>query len=174
MSGELTGEARWLGQMAFDVMSGSGHTLTLDASAELGGTNRGPQPMELVLLALAGCAGMSVISVVNRGRASVSGYQVRVWGERATGYPRVFTRVVVEHALRGRNLTSAAVERAVQLAASRYCAVSATLGEVADVAETWRLIDEETGVEVTSPKRRDGSERGLGGEDLPHTDGERS
>jgi putative redox protein len=148
MSSEADAIAEWRGGMAFTTTSGSGFSLTLDSSPDLGGSNQGPQPMEALLLALAGCTGMSVLSALGRARAGVTGYNVKVHGERAETYPKVFTRIAVEHTLRGRGLSAAAVKRAVELAATRYCAVSATLGEVADISETWRIVDADSGEEI--------------------------
>jgi putative redox protein len=134
--------------MAFEATSGTGYSLTLDSSPELWGSNRGPQPMEMLLLSLAGCTGMSVVSVLRGLRAEVTGYEVRIRGERAETYPKVFTKIAIEHHLRGRGLRPRAVKRAIELAATKYCAVAATVGEVAEIAETWRVVDEETGEET--------------------------
>jgi putative redox protein len=145
MSGNLTGAVEWRGGMAFEARSGTGFSLTLDSSPELWGNNLGPQPMEMLLLSLAGCTGMSVVSVLRGMRAEVTGYEVRVHGERAETYPKVFTRITVEHRLRGPGLGSSAVKRAVDLAATKYCAVAAMLGEVAELTETWQVVDDNTG-----------------------------
>lgn len=148
MSGSLSGAVEWRGGMAFEATSGTGFSLTLDSSPELWGSNRGPQPMEMLLLSLAGCTGMSVVSVLRSMRSDVTGYAVRVHGERAETYPKVFTKIAVEHRLRGRDLRPSAVKRAIDLAATKYCAVAAMLGETADIAETWQVVDEETGQEI--------------------------
>jgi putative redox protein len=144
MSGSLSGAVEWRGGMAFEATSGTGFSLILDSSPELWGSNRGPQPMEMLLLSLAGCTGMSVVSVLRGLRTDVTGYEVRVHGERAETYPKVFTKIAIEHRLWGRDLHPSAVKRAIDLAATKYCAVAATLGETAEIAETWQLVDEDT------------------------------
>jgi putative redox protein len=126
--------------IAFRGRTGSGHELVLDAAPEVGGQERGPRPMELVLVALAGCTGMDVISLLRKMRQEVTGYTVRVRGdERAPDYPKVYTRITVEHIVRGRNLNEANVARAVELSATKYCPVSAMLACRAEVKHTYRI-----------------------------------
>jgi putative redox protein len=122
-----------LSGMSFEAHTSSGHTLTLDASAEHGGTGRGPSPMEVVLVALAGCTGMDVISLLRKMRQSVTSYEVRVSGTAADEHPRIYTSVDVEHIVTGVELDPSKVERAVELSATRYCPVSATLSGVGTV-----------------------------------------
>jgi len=136
--------------MAFRAISGSGHALVLDAAPEVGGTNRGVRPMELLLLGLGGCTGMDVISILRKKRQEVTGYEVRVHAERAAEHPKVFTAITVEHVVRGRNLSAEAVRRAVELSATKYCPASAMLGRVAPIEERYRLVDEATGAETVA------------------------
>lgn len=141
----MEGKVTWDKEMTFSASSGSGHTITLDAAPEVGGMERGPLPMELLLLGLGGCTSMDVISILRRMRQDVTGYEVVLKAERAPDHPRVFTRVLVEHVVRGRNLNADAVRRAVELSATRYCSASAMLGKVAQIEEAVRVVDESTG-----------------------------
>jgi putative redox protein len=127
--------------LSFIGHTSTGHELVLDAAD---GGGRGPTPMALVVLALAGCTGMDVIAMLRKMRQEVTGYEVRVRGERAAEHPRIYTTVVVEHIVRGRNLDEANVARAVELSATRYCPVSAMLGASATVTHGHRIIEEDT------------------------------
>jgi putative redox protein len=122
-----------LSGMTFQADTPSGHTLTLDASPEHGGVDHGPSAMEVVLVALAGCTGMDVISLLRKMRQNVTGYQLRISGVQADAHPRIYTSVDVEHVVTGVGLETAKVERAVELSATRYCPVSATLSGVGTV-----------------------------------------
>ncbi len=148
MTETLSGVVRLLEGTAFEAVSGSGHALTLDGRPEHGGADRGASPMELVLLALGGCTGMTVLDMLRRRRQDVRGYEIRVEGEQAAAHPRIFRRIDVEHRIRGRDLDPAIVRRAIELAATRYCPVMAMLGRVATIDESYRLIDDETGAEL--------------------------
>jgi len=120
----------------FSVESGSGHSMTLD-----GEHDTGYSPMELVLASLAGCSGISVISIVLKKQQVVTNYQVRVEGIRAETYPLVFTDITVEHILTGHNIRPEAVERAIELAETRYCPVSVMLGKVTNLKQTYQIIE---------------------------------
>lgn len=130
---------------SFAATSGSGHTITLDTSADHGGTNLGPTPMELLLLGLGGCTGMTVIDLLRRAHQDVTAYEVQVEGEQADTHPRVYTRIVVTHIVRGLDLNFQAIRRSVELSATRYCPAAAMLGAVARLEEVVRVIDDETG-----------------------------
>lgn len=146
----LEGRVELVEGMAFRGTSGSGHTTSMDAEPSAGGQEQGARPMEVVLLAFGGCTGMDVISILRKMRQEVSGYEVRLVGDRTEQQPTVFTDVTVEHVVRGRDLNVANVRRAVELSATRYCPVSAMLrkGEV-NIADRYRVIDEATGREET-------------------------
>ena len=120
----------------FSVESDSGHSITLD-----GEHSAGYSPMELVLTSLAGCSGISVISIVLKKQQVVTNYEVRVEGIRAETYPLVFTDISVEHILTGHNIRPEAVERAIELAETRYCPVSVMLGKVTNLKQTYQLIE---------------------------------
>jgi putative redox protein len=131
--------------LVFRGHTSTGHDLMLDSSD---GGGRGPTPMSLVVLALAGCTGMDVISILRKMREDVTGYEVQVRGERAREHPRIYTHVTVEHIVRGRELKEANVARAVELSATRYCPVSAIIGASGTVTHTYRII-EDSGVAAT-------------------------
>jgi putative redox protein len=144
MATTYTASATLIDGMSFLGQTGSGGELMLDAETVAGGQERGPRPMELVLLALAGCTGMDVISILRKMHQEVTGYTVRVRGdERAPDFPKVYTKVTVEHAVRGHNLAGASVARAVELSATRYCPVSAMLRGTAQVVHTFTIEAEE-------------------------------
>jgi putative redox protein len=119
-----------------------------DAAAESAGWT-GISPMEVVLLGLGGCTGVDVVSTLRKMRQDVTGYAIRVRGERRDQHPRVYTRIAVEHELRGRALRESAVRRAIALSAGRYCSVSAMLEQSAQLELTYRMVDDESAGEVT-------------------------
>ena len=127
--------------MCFDVESGSGHHVTLDAAVHGGGQDAGFRPMELLLVGLAGCTGMDVISILRKKRQDVTGYEVRVRGERAEEHPMVFVEITVEHVVTGHAIHPEAVARAIHLSEERYCGAGAMLGKVARLTHTYRIVE---------------------------------
>jgi putative redox protein len=127
--------------MRFDAGSGSGHQVTLDAAKHDGGQDTGFRPMELLLVGLAGCTGMDVISILRKKRELVTAYEVQVTGVRAEDAPMVFVEIRVEHVITGHQIRPEAVARAIQLSEGRYCGAGAMLGKVAHLTHTYRLVE---------------------------------
>src|SRR6266581_91008 len=120
MAETMTAQSTLTTGMRFEVEAGSGHRVTLDASEQDGGHDEGFRPMELLLVGLAGCTGMDVISILRKKRQQVTAYEVQVTGVRAEDNPMVFVEITVEHIVTGRHLQPEAVARAIQLSEGRY------------------------------------------------------
>ena len=136
----MTAQATLLDGMRFSAEAGSEHTVTLDASRDDGGQNSGFRPMEMLLVGLAGCTGMDVISILRKKRQQVTNYAVRVRAERAEDHPMVFTTITVEHVVTGHDISEEAVARAIELSETRYCGAGAMLGKTARLTHTHRIV----------------------------------
>ena len=132
----------WQNGLAFEGTAGSGFSVRLDALPEEGGGS-GFGPMELVLVGLAGCTAMDVISILKKKRQEVMGFEVRAHGLRADDHPKVFTDITLEYIVRGHNVDSKAVQRAIELSETKYCSVSGMLSQVAQVTTTYRIEEAE-------------------------------
>ncbi len=120
----------WQEGLRFEAEVPGGHRLVLDSPK---GTNAGPSPMALVLVALAGCTAMDVISILQKMRQPVTGLEVVVEAERAPEHPKVYTGYQVTYIVRGAGVERSAVERAVSLSEEKYCSVGAMLGQAAPI-----------------------------------------
>lgn len=127
----------------FTAATGSGGAAELAPAAEDGALTSAVSPMEALLVALAGCLGMSVTPILRKLRQPVSRYEVRAQGELTARPPRVFEAITVEHVFTGEGLDRHAIERAITLAEERYCGASAMLGKVARITHT--IVYMETG-----------------------------
>ena len=85
------------------------------------------RPAELVPLALAGCTAMDVISILRKKRQDVRRYAVEAAGTQEADHPNAFTRIDVVHVVEGSGIDLEAVRRAIELSATKYCSVGATL-----------------------------------------------
>jgi putative redox protein len=137
-----TATARYQSGMRFEIASGSGHTLSVDVQPEEGGGNAGFSPMELPIMALVGCMGMDVVSILRKMRQPVAGYQLSVRGVRAETDPKVFVAIEVEHTFSGADLSQEAIDRAIELSRTKYCSVSAMLEKTAAITHTTRVVAE--------------------------------
>jgi putative redox protein len=125
------------GAMRFTATSPAGRSLVMD-DAEGGG---GPSPIETILASLAGCTGMDVISILRKKRVPFTGYRVDVTADQKETYPQVFTRVDVVHVVEGDGLPAAAVRRAVELSALKYCPVSTMLAAgTVEIHHAYRIV----------------------------------
>jgi len=143
MAEKMTALAQLKTAMAFRVEAGSGHQVTLDADEHGGGKNAGFRPMEMLLVGLAGCTGMDVISILRKMRQSVTAYEVHVQGVRSEDQPMVFVEITVEHVVTGHNIQPEAVERAIESSEKRYCGAGAMLGKVAHLKHVYRIVEME-------------------------------
>jgi len=137
---ELQARVRWTENMQFLGISGSNHSLVMDTSAEHGGTDTGTTPMELVLIALAGCTGMDVVSLLRKMRANFTGLEIKVHGERSEEHPRVFTKIDLEYIICGQEVEEAAVKRAIELSQEKYCSVLAMIRSTCPINYSYRIV----------------------------------
>jgi putative redox protein len=120
--------AIWKKGLSFTGTGGTtGFTLPMGASPKVGGDDDGFRPAELVLVGLAGCTAMDVISILAKKRQEVTAFEVRAHGETAKDEPKRFTSFLVEYIVIGKGLDPKAVEHAVELSHKKYCTVSNTL-----------------------------------------------
>ena len=129
--------------MSFVAETGSGHLVTMDGSADGGGRNLAPRPMEMVLVGTGGCAAYDVVLILQRGRHAVQGCQVKLIADRAPEDPKVFTRIEMQFTVRGKSLNRDAVLRAVQLSHDKYCSATAMLAKTAAVTHSVQIIDDD-------------------------------
>jgi putative redox protein len=115
---------RWIDAQRFEASLSHERTLTLESSAEDHDTVK---PAQLLLVALAGCTAMDVISICRKKRVDLSRYEVHVSGTQRDAHPRTFSEILVEHHFEGDHVDDVAVRRSVHLSASRYCVVNAHL-----------------------------------------------
>ncbi len=123
----MEGKVVWKEGMAFEAEL-NGHSFMLDANKEVGGTDQGPSPKGLVLIALAGCTGMDVVSILRKMKEPVEGFSVETEAVTAEEHPKKILEVVVKYFFTSKGkLCKEKVMRAVELSENQYCGVSATL-----------------------------------------------
>jgi putative redox protein len=136
----MDAKVTWQNGMQFTAVADSGHAITLDADASVGGNDLGSRPMELMLLSLAGCTAMDVISILRKKRQAVTGFEVRTNAERSDTHPKVFTAVTIEYIITGYNIDPAAVERAIDLSEKAYCPAQAMLIRAVPISHTYQIV----------------------------------
>lgn len=116
----------WKKGMAFETEL-YGHKLTIDADESNGGEDLGPRPKALMLVALAGCTGMDIASMMAKMRVELVDLNIKVEGKVTDEHPKQFTSMHITYEFWGKELPMDKLEKAVSLSDERYCGVSATL-----------------------------------------------
>jgi putative redox protein len=137
----MEAKVTWKGQMSFEGSAETGFTLPLGADLIVGGNNDGFRPMELIAIGLAGCTAMDVISILQKKRQEITGFEVRVDAERASEHPKVFTYIKVLYNIEGNQVDPAAVERAMELSATKYCPAQAMLSKAVEIELAYTITE---------------------------------
>lgn len=103
----------------------NGHKITIDAAPEVGGENKGPRPKPLMLLSLAGCTAMDVISILRKMRVEPDDFSVEVQADQTNEHPKHYHKMHVIYSFKGEELPYDKLKKAVNLSEERYCGVSA-------------------------------------------------
>lgn len=138
----MDAKVTWKGRMSFDGTSDTGFHLPLDSAPSVGGENSGFRPMELLATGIAGCTAMDVISILTKKRQSVTAFDVRVHLDRAKEHPKVFTNAVIDYEISGQSIDEAAVRRAIELSAVRYCPAHAMFGQIIPIQLRYTIYEQ--------------------------------
>ena len=118
------GEIEWQNGRVFHGQVSGGALTIAPTDSALPGDRFGPK--ELVMLGLAGCTGMDVVSILEKMRALPERFSVAARSEDAPEHPRYLERIFVTYRIDGA-VTADQARRAVVLSLERYCGVSVTL-----------------------------------------------
>lgn len=129
---------RFVDGMQFVGMSASGHAIVLDAPKDVGGHNTGPTPMEMVLIALGGCTGMDVVSILRKMQVQFTRFEMEIQGERAPEYPKNFTKIQIAYKIWG-DVPEEKLKKAIDLSLEKYCSVSNSLKPKAEISYTYQI-----------------------------------
>jgi len=131
----------FLGGMAFETEV-NGHKIYIDADESVGGKNTGPRPKPLMMVALAGCTGMDVVSILRKMRVEYDKLSIGVDAEMDEEFPKPYTAMKVIYRFEGQNLPEDKIKKAVNLSKDRYCGVSANYRDSFPVAHEIQLNGE--------------------------------
>jgi len=133
---------QWVQDAMFVAESGSGHAVVIDGPADGGGRNLGVRPMELVLMGVGACTAYDVVHILRKARQPVLRCVAELNAERAESEPKVFTKIHVHFVVTGQGLAEAAVKRAVDLSAEKYCSASIMLGRAGvDITHDFEIVE---------------------------------
>jgi len=131
----------WVDGMLMVGKSHSGHSITMDGPIEIGGDNLGVRPMEMLLLGVAGCTMIDVVTTLKKMRQDLSHCETKISAERAQEHPKVFTDIHIHFIVKGKDLDSKKVDKAIILSAEKYCSASIMLGKTAKITHDFEVTE---------------------------------
>ncbi|MBN2521809.1 MAG: OsmC family protein [Bacteroidales bacterium] len=128
----------WKENMVFEAEM-DGHRFVMDAKEEHGGSDQGPRPKPLMMVSLAGCTGMDVISILKKMRVEVDEFSVKIDGDLTDEHPKHFTRMHIIYEFKGKNLPVDKLEKAIELSQDHYCGVSASYRKAMEITHEIKI-----------------------------------
>jgi putative redox protein len=122
-----------------------GNIISIDGALQMGGTNAGFRPMQLLLSGLGACSAIDFINILKKQRQGLRDIKIIIDGDREDKpSPSVFTNIHMHFKLLG-NLNAQKVERALDLCINKYCSVGKMLGKTAKITFSYEIISEAEG-----------------------------
>ena len=135
----VNSKVTWFGGKQFVGTDSSKHSVVISSQDEDNGT--GMRPLDLLLVALAGCTAMGVVDILQRWCQDLLDFEVNISGEQEDEPPRCFNRIHIEYVAKGRGIKEKALTDAIELSLEKYCSVSATVKGKAEISTSYQIIE---------------------------------
>jgi putative redox protein len=132
-------KVKWVDGLHFEGTDEAGHHVIMDGALDSGGTDKGFRPTKLLLMSLATCTGMDVISILKKKHAQVTGFEISVKAEANDEYPKKYNQMHVEYVLHGKDLLDEDVKRAILLSEEKYCIIRNTLAPSVVLSSSYKI-----------------------------------
>ncbi|NIO70666.1 MAG: osmotically inducible protein OsmC [Anaerolineae bacterium] len=136
---ESNAQVKWLDKLEFVGTDSTKHSLVMSSQDEENAT--GLKPSDLLLLALAGCTAVDVVTIMRKKRQAMTGLEINVRGEQDEDPPWTFRHIHLEYVVRGKGLSEKGLAQAIQLSEEKYCSVKTSLA--CPVTSSYRIVEEE-------------------------------
>ncbi|HEX9029234.1 MAG TPA: OsmC family protein [Anaerolineales bacterium] len=136
--------ADWHSESAFIGHNAAGGSVQIGTIDDRPGVG----PMEMLLLGLAGCTGMDIVSILGKKRQTPQKFQVRVRGLKANDYPKIYTDIEVTYLIWGEGIEPQAVEAAIELSEKKYCSVGIMLEAAAKIHSSYQILTPDEAVKA--------------------------
>jgi putative redox protein len=116
----------WNRELQFTAHDDFGHEITVDTELGSGGLDQGFRPLDLLLVALAGCMAMDIVAILRKKGGKIAKFEIVLSGEKSAQHPKKFSRIKYEIKCDG-NYRREDLLRSFELSRDKYCSVLATL-----------------------------------------------
>ena len=131
----------WLQKKQFVGIGSSQRSVVMSGQDEENAI--GVSPSEMLLLGLAGCSAYDVVGILEKKKATLTGFEVKVSAEQEADPPWPYRQIHLEYILRGTGLTDKNVGDAIHLSETKYCSVAATIRPTAEITTSFQIIAED-------------------------------
>ena len=138
----INANVTWNRGLSFTGSADSGFKVSLGGGTDIGGANDGFRPLELMAISLAGCTAMDVISILEKKRQIVTGFEVKVHADCSDQHPKILTRADIIYKVTGEAVDESAVVRSIELSATKYCPAQAMLGKILPIDLLYEIYEE--------------------------------
>lgn len=125
-------DVQWVGGLAFEAGRPQGPKVRIDGDGQTA-----PSPFDVLLAAIATCASVDIVTILEKQRTPASGLGVRVEANRLDSTPRRLASAILHFSIAAPGTTIEKATRAVELSVTKYCSVRSSL--LADVPVTWTV-----------------------------------
>jgi putative redox protein len=132
---------KWVEKRQFVGTDSGKHSIVMSSQDGQNGT--GMSPSDLLLVALGGCTGYDVVSILEKKRQRLTGLEVTVTGEQEPDPPWTYRKIHIVYVVRGKGLREKAVRDAIELSEQKYCSVSATVRGTAEVTHDYTIVEDD-------------------------------
>ncbi len=129
--------------ITFAGKTDSNHWVIMDGPEEFGGSNAGIRPKELLLLGLGGCTGSDVVSILNKKRVKLEGFEMNIDSDLCEEHPQTYTKMHIEYVFYGNDVLEKDVERAIELSQTKYCGVTKMFEKAAEITYSYKIVKTE-------------------------------
>jgi putative redox protein len=128
--------------ITFAAKTDSNHWIIMDGPEEFGGSNAGVRAKELLLMGLGGCTGSDVVTILQKKKTPIEGFEINITSDVAEEHPQVFTKIHVEYVFYGKGLSEKDIERAIELSQTKYCSVTKMLEKSAEITHSFKIVEQ--------------------------------
>lgn len=130
---------KWIDNLRFAVNDEAGHSIIIDTKKEVGGTETGFQPVDLILVSLGGCMAFDMVSILKKMKSDIRHFSVTVEAERADEHPKRYTKINLKFKTNS-EVKDTDLQKVFELSRDRYCSVFWTLKTPPEIDFTFEKV----------------------------------
>ena len=127
---------KWVSGGTYIGVDSTQHSVVLSSPAD----NIGMKPSEMLLVALASCTAVDVVSISAKRKQPLDSLEIQVKAEQDENPPWPFRKIHLHYVAKGEGLTDKTLEQAIQLSEEKYCSVAATVRGVAEITTSYEVL----------------------------------